>query len=358
MGSKRYRRSSAIAVGTLLGLLAAAPLAGAQAPAGAPMGLQQDVQFDRYSPLATNDELLRRLLTPLQVELTRRKLAASGKALATQPVDVSVERFALYVPPRPPPGGYGLLVFVPPWPEARIPSEWIPVLDRYGMIFVTAAHAGNDASVLGRRIPLAVIEAQNVMDRYPVDLDRVYVGGLSGGSRIALRTAIAFPELFHGAFLNAGSDPLGGDGTAVPPRPLLYRFQERTRIATVTGSDDSINVAKDAESAHAMTRWCAYNLATRTIPFMGHDLARPDALADALGLLQTPLPANPARLDGCRSALDSDLAKGVQAVRAAIDAGRPGEARTMIQALDARFGGFAEDRLVRLAQDCGCGVLP
>ena len=355
---RRRRRRPALVIGGLIAALSLPGLVGAQTQAGPPVGLQQDVRFGRYSPLATNDELLRRLLTPLQVELTRRKLAAAGKALAAQSVDLGAERFALYVPPKAPPGGYGLLVFVPPWPEARIPPEWLPVLDRYGVIFVTAARTGNDASVLGRRIPLAVIEAENVMGRYPVNPQHVYVGGLSGGARMALRVAIAFPELFHGAFLNAGSDPLGGDGVAVPPRPLLYRFQENTRIATVTGSDDTINVAKDAESAHALTRWCAYNVVPRTIAFMGHDLAKPDALSDALGPLQTPPPANPARLEACRSALDSDLAKGVRGVQAAVDAGRAGEARTMIQALDARFGGFAEDRVVRLAQDCGCGALP
>jgi pimeloyl-ACP methyl ester carboxylesterase len=340
----------------MLSLFWGPPTAGAQP--GPPVGLQRDIGFDRYSPLSTNDQLMRRLLTPLQAELTRRNLSETGKALATEPVDLGRERFTLYVPPKTPPGGYGLLVFVPPWPEASIPPDWIPVLDRYGVIFVTAAHSGNDASVLGRRIPLAVIEAENVIDRYPVNPQHVYVGGLSGGARVALRVAIAFPDLFRGAFLNAGSDPLGGDGAAVPARPLLYAFQQSSRVVAVTGSDDTINVAKDAETAYAMKRWCAYNFSPRTIAFMGHDLARPDALADALDSLASPPRGNPSRLEACRSALDSTLSKGLQEVQAAIDAARPGEARARITGLDAQFGGFAGDQLVKLAQACRCGVLP
>jgi predicted esterase len=358
MGASTRRRRYARLAAILLSLLWGPPPAGVQAQVGPPVGLQHGVEFDRYSPLSTNDELLRRLLTPLQAEFTRRKLAATGKSLATEAIDLRGERFSLYVPPKAPPGGYGLLVFVPPWPEARVPPEWIPVMDIHGMIFVTAAHTGNDSSVLGRRIPLAVIEAENVIDRYPVNSQHVYVGGLSGGARIALRVAIAFPEQFRGAVLNAGSDPLGGDGTAVPPRPLLYRLQQDSRIATVTGSDDAINVSKDAESAQAMTRWYAYNFTPRTIAFMGHDLARPDALSDALDLLQSPLTADPARLERCRSALERELAKGVQGVRGALDAGRQGDARATILALDARFGGFAEDRILGLAKTCGCGVIP
>ena len=351
-------RNALIAATALLGLLTAPLLARAQDQAVAPAGLQQNLRFDRYSPLSTDEELLRRLSTPLQAELARRKLAASGQALAAQPIDLAAERFSLYAPASPPPGGYGLMVFIPPWSEARIPPQWIAVLDQSGVILVTPAQAGNDANVLGRRIPLAAIAARNVIDRYPVNPERVYVAGFSGGARVALRAAIAFPELFHGAVLNSGSDPLGGEGTAVPPRQLLYRFQETTRIDAATGGEDGAVVAKDVQSAGSLANWCVYNVSRRTIPFMGHDLAKPAVLADALRMLQSPIVPNPDRLLACRSALQGELSKGIERAQAAIDAGRPAEARKMILALDVRFGGFADDRVVTLAKDCRCGVLP
>ena len=50
-----------------------------------------------------------------------------------------------------PPGGSGLLVFVPPWQEARVPPGWAGALDRNGTIFVSAAHSGNEENVMARR---------------------------------------------------------------------------------------------------------------------------------------------------------------------------------------------------------------
>ena len=162
----------------------------AQTAAAPAVGLQTDVQFDRYSELSHNDALIDRLLSPLAADSVRKKLSASGQRMAEQPVDLKTERFALYVPPRRPPGGYGLLVFVPPWSDARAPPSWTSVLDRYGVIFVSAAQSGNDAKVISRRAPLALIAARNVTARYPVDPERVYIGGFSGGSRVAMRIAV------------------------------------------------------------------------------------------------------------------------------------------------------------------------
>jgi len=102
--------------------------------------------------------------------------------------------------------GYALLVFVPPWPDARVPWGGPPSWNNTVVIFVSAANSGNDASILDRREPLALLAAQNVMRRYPIDPERVYVGGFSGGSRVALRIALGYPDVFHGALLNAGSD--------------------------------------------------------------------------------------------------------------------------------------------------------
>jgi poly(3-hydroxybutyrate) depolymerase len=62
---------------------------------------------------------------------------------------------------------------------------------------------------LERRIPLALLAAHNVMQRYPVDKERLYIGGMSGGSRVALRIALAFPDVFHALLLHSGSDRIG-----------------------------------------------------------------------------------------------------------------------------------------------------
>jgi len=190
-----------------LALLAAIPVSlgvpvsfGAPAgelPAGA-TGLQPDVIFTDYSPLSRSLELARRLLTPLANQELNRVSANTHTALREQPVDLSQESFAVYVPPNAPPAGYGLLAFIPPWDKAYLPAGWTYVLDQHGMIFVSASRSGNPQNVVDRRIPLALLGAYNIMQRYPIDQRRVYIGGFSGGSRVAMRVALAYPDLFHG----------------------------------------------------------------------------------------------------------------------------------------------------------------
>jgi hypothetical protein len=178
----------------------------------------RNVTFSTYGTYSSDAELTRRLLTPATAARLQREAASSGLSLAAQPLNLAAEKFIVYVPAQPPPRGYALLVFVPPWQQAGLPEGWIPVLDHYGAIYVSAARSGNDENTMGRREPLALLAAQNIMAQYPVDPERVYIAGFSGGSHIALRLALGYPDLFHGAILNAGSDAIG-DLTAQPPVP-------------------------------------------------------------------------------------------------------------------------------------------
>src|SRR6202166_201918 len=248
-------------------------------------GLQSDVVFSDYSPLSSSAELLRRLLSPLNAVQVSKKLARSAVALRDQPIDLAQERFTVYVPSHSAAEGYGLLVFVPPWENAMLPRGWAEILDRHGMIFVSAANSGNAASILDRREPLALLAAHNVMQRFHVDPERTYVGGFSGGSRVALRLALAFPDVFRGAFLNAGSDPIGDARVPLPPPELFSRFQETTRIVYISGKDDAINVDKDAASTDSMLEWCVFDWYAERSPWTGHEVARPTVLGPALDML-------------------------------------------------------------------------
>jgi hypothetical protein len=247
---------------------------GILAAAAAPVGLQTEVVFSEYSPLSSSAEVVRRLLSPLAAAEVGRTLQSSGEGLVAQSIDLAAERFILYVPARAPLQGYGLLAFIPPWDGAQLPQGWESVLERAGVIFVSAARSGNDADVLGRREPLALLGAYNVMQRYPVDGSRVYVGGFSGGSRIALRVALAYPDLFHGALLNAGSDPLDAGPPTPPARELLQRFQESMRLVYVTGEHDDLHLTMDNESLRSMRDWCVFDTAADVTRGAGLEVLR------------------------------------------------------------------------------------
>ena len=113
-------------------------------------GLKNVVVFTEYSALSTSTELVRRLFSPLSALRVNQEAARAGTTLRGQSIDLASESFSIYVPahPYPPLHSYSLLVFVPPWSRAEVPSQWIPALDRHDMILVTAANSGNDANTV------------------------------------------------------------------------------------------------------------------------------------------------------------------------------------------------------------------
>ena len=323
-------------------------------PAAAPTGLQASQTFDDFPASAHLDALLPRVLSPLAAEALRRKLAAHPAQVKDE-IDLKQERFTLYVPASRPAGGYGVLVFAPPWDDARPPRGWETVLDRHGIIFVTFARAGNEQNVVTRREPLALIALQNVLDRYPVDRSRVFVGGFSGGSHVALRLALDFPDVFHGALLNAGSDPIGETPLALPAAGLMDRFQAESRLVYATGANDPARLAMDNDSVGSLKPVCVSNVSTVSAG-VGHDVLGVQPLDRALGeLTRSPQP-DPSRLAACRAALQGRVDGELDKVKALIAAGRRDAARSALLNLDETLGGLAGPGLIALADSCGCGI--
>lgn len=314
-----------------------------------PTGLQRDVVFNLSAPLARNGELLRRLVSPLHALDMQREMTGNPEVLEVSPLAPAQQHFAVYVPTSPAPAtGYALLVFVPPWEDARIPVEWIPVLDRNHVIFVTAAGSGNDANVLDRRDPLALLAAYNVMQRYHVDPARVYVGGFSGGSRVALRLALAYPDLFRGALLDAGSDPVGTAQVPLPPSDLLHRFQQSSRIVFLTGSDDLIRQAQLARTNASLAQWCVFDAKNIRLLHTSHVPADATAFAQGLAMLSKPHVPDTEKIDACRArnaaALDRDFGKA----ESLANSRHFDQAMQSLTTIDARYGGLAAPRSTRL----------
>ena len=217
------------------------------------------------------------------------------------------------------------------------------------MIFVSAARSGNAENVFERRVPLALLAADNVMAQYPVDPQHVYIGGFSGGARVALRIALGYPDLFRGAMLNAGSDPIGTREIPLPPRDLFLKFQSTTRIVYVTGERDDAPAADDMISERSLHRWCVLNT-DRQVEFRGeHAVAGGAALTRALRYLTESGQAEPQGLAACRSGIEAELAAGLQRVEALIGDARDAEAQKQLSAIDERFGGLAAPRSIDLA---------
>jgi pimeloyl-ACP methyl ester carboxylesterase len=316
-------------------------------------GLEKDVAFTDYSPLSANAEIVRRLLSPLTAAQVPAALARAGKQLSGQPVDLAAEKFVLYVPEREPAQGFGLLVFVPPWSRALVPSDWVPLFDQLGIVFVAAEDSGNDTSVFARRSPLALLAEANAAKRYRIDPQRIYVAGFSGGSRVALRLALAYPDIFRGAILDAGSDPIGDSTSPLPPKDLLLRAQETTRFVYVTGGRDTGPLMSERASMHSLSDWCFFNVDSYAEPFIAHDVMNAATLSQALKLLSAPAQTNAQELAACRSKIESDLDSRLNQAEALVNGGKRDEARRTLLDIDAHFGGLAAPRIVDLFNRLG-----
>jgi pimeloyl-ACP methyl ester carboxylesterase len=316
-----------------------------------PAAVQHDVVFTEYSPLSGSLELARRMLTPLTFAQLEREAARRNVKLREQSVvDLAAEKFALFVPAQTPPQGYALLVFIAPWQGAGVPKLWISALDRHGVIFVSAANSGNTENILERRIPLALIAAHNVMQRYPIDKDRLYIGGMSGGSRVALRMALAYPDVFRAVLIHSGSDRIGTAETPLPAPELFKQFQESMRFVYLTGENDRVNLDTDVESRSSLQHWCAYDIDVEAFPFAGHELAGSREIDLALTALSGHMRPKPDRLASCRVHREQEISAQLQEVRELLGRGKSNEAQALLEKIDSRFAGLAAPMSVAIAQ--------
>jgi pimeloyl-ACP methyl ester carboxylesterase len=338
-------RLLALALSTLIASVSLASSTGEEGSTGQPgsPGLRNNVVFTEYSPLSTGAELVRRLFSPLNALRINEQAAKTGKPLGGQTIDLSSERFSVYVPVRasPPSRGYSLLVFVSPWPRAEVPLHWIASLDRHETILVTAANSGNDANVIDRREPLPLLEVQNVIKQYRVDPQQVYIGGFSGGSRVALRLALGFPDVFHGALLNAGSDPIGTVEIPLPPAELFKAFQESTRLVYVTGERDDDRIVNDMRSRQSMQKWCVFDVVTVSEPWKAHEVADASAFDRALEALIKRGPTNPSKLADCRARISHEMSTQLKQAEDLLGRGERDAGRKLLDKIDAQYSGLA-----------------
>jgi hypothetical protein len=124
--------------------------------------------------------------------------------------EINAERFRIHVPEELAAaggaGGWGVMVWCDAGRGGRLPADLDDLLAKNKLIAVAAYNAGNDRGV-GVRIGLALDAVHNLRQKYPtLDVHRTYVGGISGGAKVAEMAAMAFPEVFDGAICCAGAN--------------------------------------------------------------------------------------------------------------------------------------------------------
>lgn len=227
----------------------------------------------------------------------------------------------------------------------QLSTRWLPVFDQYGVIFAGALNSGNDQHVQFRRMPLALLAAYNLARQYEIDPERVFVAGFSGGSRVALRLALAYPDVFRGALLNSGADPIGTSAMPLSPADLFQRFQTATRLYVVSGDRDLATRNIEAASLQSLREWCVAGVHAARMWNTGHAPVNPAMLSAALDFLLDPAPQNSEDDAACRARLQSELSASVQHVEALIASGDKGGAQNALNDLDTRYGNLAADQI-------------
>lgn len=255
--------------------------------------------FTERSPLSDLKVIVRRMgWVTEQIESYKAPLS----------YNIGQETFEAYVPEsytgKEP---YGLLVWINPGPNGRVPERYLDVLDEHKLIAVGANNSGNHREVWSR-MGLAIDAAHNMKARYRIDARRVYVGGVSGGGRTSSHLGIGFPDVFRGGYYLIGVNyyrtlPSEKDPTGVwrqrfmkPTKELLRLAKERSRHVLLTGDTDG-----NREQTHvyygAMTEEKYKYVTYFQVPGMGHSAPDAEWFEKGIVELDKPLAEIPAELD-------------------------------------------------------------
>ena len=318
-------------------------LLAAHADSTPPRTGEYQTAFSLITPLAEGDELARRSLHGLDYAA----LAAQHGLPSGPLVDPTKERWDVYVPKsydgsKP----YGVLVWVHPGDQADLPYGWNYALDDHTLIYVSAFNSGNNR-VADQRMALALTGLANVLAQYNVDRSRIYVGGFSGGGRIASRLAANYAEVFSGAIYVAGGDGVGSEYVPVPPADGLALMRSRGRYFYTVGDEDPINTLVNERAYDSYRQLCVPRARILRLQREAHENLERRNLVHALDYLDDPPEIKPDEQDQCLKGLDARRHEAIAAVQQALDGGDAAAAHERLVALDRQFGQLAEPDLSR-----------
>jgi pimeloyl-ACP methyl ester carboxylesterase len=298
------------------------------------------VAFDAPAPYADRAVIAERMLHRFQFERARAHAVDAGRPFAGAALDPRAERWELIAPDDcRAEAPCGVLVWVHPWDDARAPRDWARVLRAARVIYVGALRSGNDRPVLDRRVPLALHGLAGVRARYATDPARTWIGGFSGGGRVASRLAIAYPDQFAGGIFVATSDGPGTGDAPLPAEPLLAALR-RGRYWLSVGDADPENHSISRDAAKHFRRVCALDATLVLQTGWGHRTLDGRRLGHALRHLDAASAIASADRARCEAAASAEADNALAEVRALLAAGDRAAARRALLDAHRAWGGL------------------
>lgn len=171
----------------------------------------------------------------------------------------------------------GVLVFVSPTDSGEPQAGWLPVLQQKGLSWIAAEEFGNQEPS-AQRVLAAMMALRLIQQSASADPKRTYIGGMSGGGRIASQTAPRFPQKFAGALYIVGADFWSPNDTRVAKRAAANRY------VFITGERDF----NRTEMRRVFSRYQSSGLTgslLMDLPAFGHEYPINAQLAQAIEFL-------------------------------------------------------------------------
>ncbi len=245
--------------------------------------------------------------------------AVSNQSLADPPAkmlgdgyDSTKQTYELFVPERKDPKKtLPAIVFVSSGDEPGGWKAFEAVCKERGFVFIGVRGAGNNVPP-PKRVRVVLDCLDDARRQVPLDADRTYISGFSGGARIACAIAFALPEYFGGII------PVCAGGDLREESWLRHRLIDRVSAALVTGESD-FNRGEVERWKGGM--WKDVGIRTRVWvqPKMGHAMPPPTTLTEVVKWLDEDAPRRAAaakKSPASRAAADAaptrdELAKAV-----------------------------------------------
>ncbi len=146
--------------------------------------------------------------------------------------DSTAQKYELYAPQKiDPKKTYPVVLFISAGPTPAGWSSWKSLCEQQQIIFASPFEAGNNTP-MPKRIRIVLDVLDDLRRQYPIDPDRTYLSGFSGGARVACGIAFALPELFGGVMPVCASESLREESW------LRQRAIDRLSLALITGETD------------------------------------------------------------------------------------------------------------------------
>ena len=130
-----------------------------------------------------------------------------------------------------------------------------------------------------------------------------------------------------------------------------------SRLVFVTGTDDPAAAAIDDATMTSLRHQCISNYVAASVPYGGHESAKPAHLDRALAEMAKPAKRDNAADNACQSALEAEHSAMLEKVERALAKDDRAAARRLLLQLDREVGGSVGSRLITLADRCNCGLL-